>query len=254
MKNMTVKLRAAFPALVAVAFLVPVLAGCATAGRQRTIAVSGVGTVRVQPDTIRMSVALRHTAGTTRAALAEVNRMTAAALEILLGAGLEERNISTAALRFSPDYEWGPQGRTLLGQRAEQVIGFSIDDADAGNGRAYAVASDVIDRLIGINGIELLGMTFGVRDTAELHYRARELAHRDALEKARQYARLSGQRIVGTLGIFEEGAFPAPARAVRSGVQMQFAADAPAVAEGSPVLLAGETEISVRILVEFLVR
>jgi len=227
------------------------LMGCER--RQNTVVVSGVGTVRAQPDTINMTISLRHTAETTREAQAAVTGMVRQALEILHHAGVEERNIGTAFLRFSPEYEWGPMGRVFLGQRAEQMITFSIDDIGIDSERVSAI----IDRLIGINGIELQGMHFSVGDPAELQAKARELAFLDASSKARQYAQLAYQRIVGTRSIFEEGhihgvSFP-PAQA-RAGQRVMFAADAAVEAAGSTVLPAGEMEISARITIEFLMR
>ena len=253
MKKSIAKLCVALLAIAAA----PVLLGCGTMGRRvppSTVAVSGFGVVRAQPDTVRMDILLRYTAATTRRAQEEVNGMVRQAMEILQDAGVEDRNIATMMLRFSPEYDWGQQGRRFLGQRAEQAISFTIDDIDSG-GRASGNVSDIIDRLIGINGIELQGMHFSVRNTAELHSRARELAYRDALEKARQYAGLSGQRIVRAITVAEEGGVMAVPRQTRAAGQVMFAADAmPVAAEAATMLPAGEVEIFARILVEFLVR
>jgi len=233
-----------------VAITLPLL-GCGGGGRQNTVTVSGVGVVRAQPDTIHMTISLRHTADTTREAQQEVASMIRQALEILHGAGVEERNIGTAFLRFSPEYEWGPMGRNFLGQRAEQIITFSIGDIGADGERASAI----IDRLIEINGIELQGMHFSVEDPASLHQQARKLAFQDAKDKARQFARLSRQRIVRTLHVFEEGVVPAQPFPARGwGQRTVLAMDAVAEAAGSTILPAGEMEISARISVEFLTR
>lgn len=233
--------------LVAFVAVLPLL-GCGGERRQNTVTVSGVGTVRAQPDTINMTISLRHIARTTREAQHEVTGMVRRALEILHGAGVEERNIGTAFLRFSPEYEWGPMGRNFLGQRAEQIISFSVDDIGTDGERA----SGIIDRLIGINGIELQGMHFSVGDPTDLQSRARELAYGEALEKARQLAGLSGQRIVRALHIAEEGTspFPSQARWQRTAMAM----DAPVAEAAGTVLPAGEIEISARISVEFLMR
>jgi len=238
-------IKAAFPAALAALLL----AGCATAGRQNVVVVSGVGTVRAQPDSINMTISLAHTASTTREAQAEVNGMVRRALEILRDSGVEDRNISTAALRFFPEYEWGQQGRRLLWQRAEQVISFSIGDASSD------AASGIIDRLIGINGIELHGMHFGVSDASALRYRARELAYREAVEKAQQYARLSGQRIVRTIGVFEDGAMPPVARqAMRAAPEMMATFSMGQADAAGTALPAGDIEITARVLVEFEMR
>jgi len=224
------------------------LQGCG--GGDNIVAVSGVGTVRVRPDTVRMAVLLRHTAETTREAQQEVTGMVKQALEVLRLSGVEERNIVTTSLRFSPEYEWGPQGRAFLGQKAEQALSFSIrDSGDDG------AASEIIDRLIGINGIELTGMQFSVGETDGLNQRARELAYLDALGKAGQFAELSGRRIVKAAGIFEDGVSPSPARQIsaRTPSPVMFAA-ADSESTAGTALPSGETEITARISVEFIMR
>ncbi|MCL2192285.1 MAG: SIMPL domain-containing protein [Treponema sp.] len=248
MRSYVVARRFVFPVVVVAALS---MLSCVGGPRQNTVTVSGVGTVRAQPDTIHMTISLRHIAETTREAQQEVTGMVRQALEILHIAGVEERNIGTAFLRFSPEYEWGPIGRNFLGQRAEQIITFSIGDIGTDGERASAI----IDQLIGINGMELQGMHFSVGDPSRLRYEARELAYQEAMEKARQFARLSGRRIVRTMHILEEGPmsispFPVRAREQRT---MAFAMDAVAEAAGT-ALPAGEMEISARISVEFLMR
>jgi len=198
-----------------------------------------------------MVVSLKHTAETTRDAQQEVTGMVRQALEVLTFAGVEDRNISTTSLRFSPEYEWGPQGRTFLGQRAEQVLSFSIrDSGDEG------AASEIIDRLIGINGIELTGMQFSVDETAGPNRKARELAYLDALEKATQFARLSGRRIAKATVIFEEGISASPTRQMlaRSPQPQAMFAMADSESAAGTALPSGETEITARISVEFRMR
>jgi len=194
-----------------------------------------------------MTISLGHVAATTREAQAEVASMVARALGILRDMGVEERNIATAALRFSPEYEWLSQGRVLIGQRAEQSISFSIEGIDGENEGA---PSRAIDLLIGINGIELQGMRFVARDSAGLQRAARETAFRNALEKAEQFAGLSGLSVARALSIVEQGAQAQPALA-RQALAMDMAmAEAGAATE----LPAGEIEITATVVIEFLLR
>jgi len=91
-----------------------------------------------------------------------VNRMVRQVLIILKDAGIEDNNIMTASLTFRLEYEWTTR-RILIGQRAEQSIAFSIDNIDINAERV----SDIIDRLIQINGIELNQISFSVKDTTD---------------------------------------------------------------------------------------
>jgi uncharacterized protein YggE len=224
--------------------VVMVCVSCNNKNQQSIITVSGLGTVMAQPDTVQMSISLNKTAPTTSEAQREVNVMVRQALAILQDAGVEEKNISTASLRFYPEYEWGNTGRTLLGQKAEQIISFSLSSIDSNT------VSNIIDQLIQINGIELQQMFFNVKDNAEFYVRSRELAYRNALEKAEQYAELSGQKIVKPLTIREDGAIPIIPRNQMRGGKMMMEAAMPD-AGGSAVLPTGEMEITSRIVIEF---
>jgi uncharacterized protein YggE len=221
---------------------------CNNRKQQSVITVSGLGTVMAQPDTVQMSVSLNKTAPTTGEAQREVNLQVRQALALLQEAGVEEKSISTASLRFYPEYEWGNNRRVLLGQKAEQVITFSLGSIDSGK------VSNIIDQLIQINGIELQQMYFYVKNNAELYAQSRELAYRDAREKAGHYAGLSGLKIVKPLTVTEDGVLPiAPRGQMRNKGVGEFAAIHSAYS-GSAVLPTGEMEITSRILVEFIMK
>ena len=234
--------------IVAVIFAVCLLTGCGNKGRQSTIIVSGLGTVMAQPDTAQMSISLNSIAPTTSQAQQEVNAMVKQALTILQNAGIDEKSISTTSLRFFPEYEWGGPRRLLLGQKAEQVITFSVNEVSQTN-----PVSHIIDQLIQINGIEMHQMSFYVKDNTALYAQSRELAYQKALEKAEQYARLSGLKVVKALTISEEGnTVVSPfANQMRSAKEMAFATADQASGSALPT---GEMEITSRVLVEFLVK
>jgi uncharacterized protein YggE len=230
-------------------FIVFSVAGCNPEKKPRVqsvVSVFGVGTVLAQPDMVQMNISLSKVARTTRQAQEEVSVMVRQALRVLKDSGIEDKNISTASLRFNPEYEWRNPTRVLIGQKAEQIIAFSInsinDDVEK--------VSKIIDLLIQINGIELNQINFSVKDNTELFIKSRELAFEKAREKAGQYAELSGLKIVKVLGISEEGTPQIAPRNSKMLNQINFA-DA-AAASGSTVLPTGELEITTKVLVEFL--
>ncbi|MDR1803357.1 MAG: SIMPL domain-containing protein [Treponema sp.] len=211
---------------------------------QSTISVLGTGTVLVQPDMIQMSIMLSNVAQTTKEAQEEVSRMVRQALGILKEANIEDRNISTASLNFRSEYEYTTR-RILIGQRAEQVIAFSIEDI----GNDSEKASGIIDRLIQINGLELNQVNFSVKNNTEYFARSRELAFQKAVEKANQYAELSNLKIVKVLSITDESS-PQFSPAPRMSNVMYDAAEA--AGSSSTALPSGELEITTRITVLFL--
>ena len=223
---------------------------CVSKGRQSSVVVSGVGTVFAQPDTVQIGITLGKTAQTVREAQREVNMMVRQALRILHEAGIEDKNISTASLRFFPEHDWGPAGRILLGQRAEQAIIFSVSNINAMSDRV----TDIIDQLVQIDGIALHQMLFSIEDNAGLFARSRELAFQKAIEKAEQYAALANRRIARAISISEEGLMPITPLINRAfNTQMALTADTGA-AFGTTMLPTGELEITSRIVVEFLMR
>jgi uncharacterized protein YggE len=211
---------------------------------QSTISVLGTGTVLVQPDMIQMSITLSNVAETTKEAQEEVSRMVRQSLAILKEASIEDRNISTASLTFRSEYEYTTR-RILIGQRAEQVIAFSIEDI----GNNDEKVSLIIDRLIQINGIELNQVNFSVKNNTEHFARSRELAFQKAVEKANQYAELANLKIVKVLSITDESS-PQFSPAPRLSNVMYDAAEA--AGSSSTALPSGELEITTRISVVFL--
>ena len=226
--------------------IIVVLSGCNKENKQQsTISVFGTGTVLVQPDVIQMNITLSNVAQTTRTAQEEVSRMVRQALSIIKNESIEDKNISTASLTFSSEYEYTNR-RILVGQRAEQRITFSIENINSDNEKV----SRIIDQLIGINGIELNQINFSVKNNTEYFIRSRELAFEKAVEKASQYAELSSLKIKKVLSISEEGYQQVSPIQNRFTNQVYEAAlDSAAV---STILPTGELEITTRILVEFI--
>ena len=231
-------------------FAILLFAGCQSDNTQSVISVYGTGIVTAQPDMVDMIISLAETAPTTMQAQTAVNIKVKEALQILKEAEVEEKNISTAFLRFSPDYDWAKGGRDLLGQRAEQTISFSINNINSDSDKI----SKIIDRLIQINGIELRHLNFSRKDSTELYARSRELAYQKALDKAVQYAELSGLKIVRALNIAEEGGPNIFAGNAMRNQGIVFAAADAATGSSSSVVLQGELEISTTILATFLVK
>jgi uncharacterized protein YggE len=233
-----------------VIFLVSIivaLSGCdKKSERQSTISVFGTGTVLAQPDVIQMNIMLSNVAQTTKMAQEAVNRMVRQALTILKEEGIEDKNISTASLAFSSEYEYTNK-RVVIGQRAEQRIAFSIDNIINGNERV----SKIIDQLIEINGIELNQINFNVKNNGEYFVRSRELAFEKAVEKANQYAMLSKLKVKKVLSISEEGHQQISPIHNRF-INQQFDIVEAAGDSGSTIVPTGELEITTRILVVFL--
>jgi uncharacterized protein YggE len=214
---------------------------------QSTISIFGTGTVLAQPDIVQMRITLSNVAQTTKMAQDEVNKMVGQALAILKAAGIEDKNIMTASLTFRSEYEYTSR-RILVGQIAEQSITFSVDNINNNGERV----SEIIDKLIQINGIELNQINFSVKNNTDYFVRSRELAFQKAVEKAEQYAELSNLKIVKVLKISEDinqQMSPMNNRLMNNSMDYQMEASSDTASTIVPV---GELEITTRIFVEFL--
>ncbi len=228
---------------------ITILSGCVQNGvrqEQSTVTVSGVGTVSIEPDMVRMTVSMSKVESTTRLAQEAVGRMAGQVLAILKEAGIEDKDIQTASLRFNPEYQWRNNRSVLVGQRAEQSIDFAV----RGIGEDAEKVARLIDRLSGIDGIMLNQIDFGVADNTEHFVRSRELAFEKAIHKAEQYAGLSGLKVGRVLSLSEDGTNPA-APLYRAAASNMFKEEV-AMDAASTVLPSGQMEITTRISVVFL--
>jgi uncharacterized protein YggE len=227
------------------------LSGCKHVEQREpsTVTVSGVGTVSVEPDMVRMTVSMSKTERTTRLAQEAVAVMTGRVLAILKESAIEDKDIATASLTFNPEYEWRNNRSVLVGQRAEQRIEFAVRGIRQDDNKV----SGIIDRLVGIDGIMLDNIAFSVADNTEHFVRSRELAFEKAVQKAEQYAELSGLKVGKVLSLSEEGANNAMPLYSNRMVNQQFKMEESAVmADAATVLPSGQLEVTTRISVVFL--
>lgn len=234
-----------FPFPVLAVFAVFLFSACFTMPNQSFISVNATGTVRAEPDTAHMVISLSDTAATSAQARDNVNAGVREVLAILRETGIEDSNISTASLQFRPDYDWGPQGRVFRGQRVEQSMSFTIDNINYDD----EIIPNIIDRLIHVNGFQLHGLNFSIRDKTELMTKARELGYQKALEQALQLAELSGQSIIRVSTISYHPAVHG-GHVIWGAPRMDAAAGGPV----SSVVPVGELEISASVFVSFLAR
>src|SRR5207342_3509389 len=93
--------------------------GGATTG-ERTITVSGHGTVSVVPDTADLMAGVQAQAATATEALDTVGTKSQALIDTLKGAGIAAEDIQTAGLSLYPTY--GNDGQNITGYQASTNV------------------------------------------------------------------------------------------------------------------------------------
>lgn len=172
--------------------------GTSSATVQNSISVSGEGKVLADPDTVQINAGISETAPTTKEAQESVNQKLNTILGILEKNDIPKKNIQTNRLLIYPEYEWTEQdGRTLIGQRVSQILTIKIAEINKNPEKA----TDIIDALGEINGLELNSVNFDIEEKEDLFSDAREEAFEKAKQKAKEYASLGEVTLLGPISI-----------------------------------------------------
>jgi len=221
------------------------------------ITIAGTGTIFAQPDMAQLSISLYKVARTTKLAQEEVSKMTRKVLAILKDANIEDKNINTASLNFRAEWDYKNYGRVFLGQRAEQRLTISVEGIREDTERL----SRIIDDLIEIDGIELENMTFNIKDNSEYFAKTRELAFTKAKDKAEQYAKLSGMKVVKISHLSEEGVQNFGMYSSYMGgygamnrQMFEYSKNEAVASADMSALPTGDMEITTRVIVEFILK
>lgn len=203
--------------------------GCASTAQkamERTIIVTGKGTVEVKPDMASFTVMVKQTKDTTSEAQKATNEKVAQVMEILKGHGIKEDDISTENLSLYTEYKWENNKQTRVGESCSQTLAVKLRDLPK--------LGEVIDQLGKVDAISLDSIRFDKADKNGDYAEARRKAAADAREKATVYAS-SFNMVLGTpLTITEGTSYSQPvyrnakvAATMASASDMEFSTDAP---------------------------
>jgi uncharacterized protein YggE len=208
-----------------------------------TVSVSGIGIVLVQPDMVQMTINFSSSAQTTQQAKTEVDNKMQQIMNILKEDNIEDKDIKTTSLSYIAETEY-INGRTIWrGQRAQQTIVVTINDIVSNPNRF----PELLDKIAALDRVVIRNIVFDTKDKTELFRQSRELAYQKALDKANQYAALSGQKIVKVLTISEKSN-----RDIILGVSSNVAYDGAGYSTGASPVPTGEQEVTSEIMVTFL--
>ena len=174
-------------------FLLVLLASCSTTNpsnsTERTVSVSGSGTVNLRADMVTFTVTVSETKTTTAKAQKAANTKMSKVLEIIRSFGVTDDNISTSSLNYSTQYKWTDGEEVRIGEQVSQSVTVKLENID--------VFGSLVDTLgTNVTGIALNRVNFEASDYTKAAEQARKLAYENAREKAMVYAVASGM-VVG---------------------------------------------------------
>lgn len=171
-------------------------------GQQSGIWVSGSGRVTVTPDLGLLNLGVEARAATVAEARDQAARAMESIMAVLADAGIEEKDIRTQFFNIQPEYTYNELERRqeITGYRVTNTVNVKVRDLEAMGSLIDEVATAGGD-LTRINSIR-----FTVEDTQQFAFQAREAAVKAAMEKAEQFAQLTGVTLGNLAYIAETGA------------------------------------------------
>ncbi len=167
---------------------------------QRYISVSGEGRVSLTPDTALMTLGAEIFAPDAAAAQREVEQRMGAILTVLRQAGIPESKIKTVVYAMTVERDWQQPSAPVTGYRVSHLVEVQVQPVQQ--------VGELLGRAVQAGANTVTGVSFSVANPAAAVRQARELAVRDAHEKAAQLAQLTSVGLGAPLRIVESVTAP----------------------------------------------
>lgn len=202
----------------------------------RTIAVTGSGTVDLEPDIARVNIGVRTQSPNVADALEENTENAEAIIQSLQDLGVEESDIQTRNFNIFPqqDTRPGPEEEPTRTFVVENTVAVVVRDLDS--------LGEILSTVVSAGANTIHGVSFDVEDREAAVEEARSLAIEDAQAQAEAIAEAAGVELgpIQTINLSRGGA-PAP--------RVEFAEDA--VGAGSVPISGGTLTIQVTANLEY---
>ena len=204
------------------------------------IFVNGSGKISVEPDLGIINLGVSKTDKTVSRARKAAAIAMNAVMKAVKKSGVADKDIKTQHFGIQPEYRWTQNKQEFVGYKVTNNISVKVRDLDNIGGLIDEVA-DAGGDLIRLNGIN-----FTIEDTNQLAIEARELAVKDAIAKAKQFASLTDVTLGKLIYITETGSNTPIPMLKTAGMAFSEAGDI----STSPIS-EGEVEIIIRVQAVF---
>jgi uncharacterized protein YggE len=165
---------------------------------QKTISVSGAGTVSMSPDIGWFTASVVTQAATAAEAEQHDNDAMSKVISALKSAGIAEKDIQTVEFSLSPIYQDSKDpGKMpmLVGYSVRHSIRVSVNDVNA--------LGKMLDLAISSGANDVSGVSFGLSDakSQQAQSQALDLAVKDANDRAKAIANAMGVNLVGPISV-----------------------------------------------------
>ena len=199
------------------------LAGCATAGgrTERTIAVTGQGSVIVPPDTVVVTLGVQTRGAQVGPTVAENNRAAEKVVEAVTNMGVAPEDVQTTNFNIStqPRYD-------EFGNPTEDVT-YWVDNSITVTLHDIAILSDLLGNALAGGANSVQSLTYTVSDPAAALEPARKEALTDAQRQAEQLASASGMSLGAIRTISESSGGGSPGLKAIDGAEVPLGSGVP---------------------------
>lgn len=168
------------------------------ATNQKTLQVTGVGTVSGPPDRAILSLAVQTQASSASQATGDNAATMSKVMAALISIGIATDSIETLSYTLSPIYENNPNQST-----STKIIGYNARNAIQVTTQDFSAVGKAIDAAVSAGANEVQGITFTFSSTtlAKLQEQALGLAVQDANRQAHATASSLGVNLVGPISV-----------------------------------------------------
>lgn len=179
-------------------------------GMQRSVTVTGTGTVTAQPDTGIVILGVQTEAETASEALEQNSEQIQETIDSLVQAGIAQADIRTQTIQLYPRYDFPQQAQPDATPTPPRLLGFTAVNTVEVTIRDLDNVGEILDAAVTAGTNQIQGIRFDIEDRTELLDQARQAAYSDAQVKANQLADLAGAELGSVISISETSQFPQP--------------------------------------------
>jgi hypothetical protein len=162
----------------------------------RVMTMSGHGEARATPDTAMLSAGVSAQAPTAAAALAANNSRMQAVIAALKKQGVPDKDVQTSNFSISPQYaNTNGEAPRITGYQANNQVEVRLED--------IGKLGVTLDALVTAGANQMNGVSFSIRNDAELLAQARAAAVAEARLKADTFSKAAGVSLGSILSIGE---------------------------------------------------
>lgn len=210
------------------------------------ISVTGTGEVYATPDIglINMSVVAKD--DDVSVATTESSEKMNAIIEYLKGNSVEEKDIKTTSFNISPVYSWEEKTgrRNLDGYEVSQTVEVKIRD--------LSKVGDIISKSAELGANNVSSLSFTVDDDEKVKEEAKELAIKDAKEKAKNLEKSLGVHLAKIVNFSEGTYYPVTYSSYDS--YYKSAGGAEMLSSVAPTIQTGQNKITSTVTITYSVR